>query len=190
MVNRMGKVRRSQAGAMLIEFALTVSLFLLLVLAIMEFVLLLFDMSRANEMTRQITRLAITADPVCDIWAGSCGGSGAPGLTCPGGSPVIVDLSQVDTSAPSGSDRGPTGYRMLQSAQQFLPDVQSNQIRVTYSCSDTGNPLRPQPIPLVTVALQNYSRPFVVGSFLGIGASFNMPAFEVTRIGEDLYTEG
>ena len=179
---------------MLIEFAITVILFLLLTLAIMEFVMLVFDMSRANEMTRQLSRVAITADPVCDIWGGgvlpSCGGSGATTLVCPGGSAVIVDLSQVDTSAPTPPDPGPTGYRMLEYAQQILPAVQANQIQVSYTCSNAGSAFRPLPIPLVTVELQNFSRPFVVGSFLGIGTGFNFPAFEVTRIGEDLYTEG
>lgn len=161
------------------------SLFLLLVLGIMEFVILLFDMARANEMTRQISRLAITADPVCNIWGTECGST----LVCPGGV-VTVALSDVNTTAPSGSDPGPTGYRMLQRAQMFLPDVEASQIGVSYSCSDTGNPLRPRPIPLVTVRLQNYTHPFVIGSFLGLGTGFNFPAFEVTRLGEDLYTEG
>lgn len=180
-----------QCGATLVEFAMTVSLFLLLTLAIMEFVLLIFDMSRANEMTRQISRLAITADPVCDIWGGGCGGSGAGTLTCPGGSAVTVDLSQVDTTAPtSPGDRGPTGYRMLDLAQDFLPAVQANNIEVSYNCSNAGTVVRPLPIPIVTVRLQNFSRPFIVGSFLGIGPGFGFPAFEVTRIGEDLYTEG
>jgi len=184
---------RRQCGATIVEFAITVSLFLLLTLAIMEFVLLIFDMSRANEMTRQLSRLAITADPVCDIWgAGSgCGGSGAATLTCPSGSAVTVDLSQVDTTAPSTpGDRGPTGYRMLDRALDFLPAVQASNIEVSYTCSNAGSVVRPVPIPLVTVRLQNFSRPFIVGSFLGIGTGFGFPAFEVTRIGEDLYTEG
>ncbi len=191
MASKLTTDRRSQSGAVLVEFAITVTLFLLLVLGIMEFVLLLFDMSRANEMTRQISRLAITADPVCDIWGSGCGGSGAGTLVCPGGAPVIVALSDVNTSAPTTvGDPGPTGYRMLQRAQLFLPTVQASQIEVSYSCSDSGNPLRPRPIPLVTVQLQNYTRPFVLGGFLGLSTGFNFPAFEVTRLGEDLYTEG
>lgn len=191
MASRQVTDRRSQAGSTLVEFAITVSLFLLLTLAIMEFVLLIFDMSRANEMTRQLSRLAITADPVCDIWGSGCGGSGAATLTCPGGSAIIVDLSAVNTTAPSSpGDRGPTGYRMLELAQAFLPAVQANNILVSYRCSGTGTAFRPRPVPLVTVELQNFSRPFIVGSLLGIGTGFGFPAFEVTRIGEDLYTEG
>ena len=118
-MNSLNNGPRYQSGATMVEFALTVSLFLLLVLAIMEFVMLLFDMSRANEMTRQLSRLAITASPVCDIWGTGtgCGGSGATSLSCPGGSAVTVNLSEVNTSAPtSPADRGPTGYRMLQLA--------------------------------------------------------------------------
>jgi len=191
-VSNLKKGLRRQYGSTMVEFAMTVSLFLLLTLAIMEFVLLIFDMSRANEMTRQLSRLAITADPVCDIWgAGSgCSGSGAATLTCPSGSAVTVDLSQVDTSTPTPPDRGPTGYRMLELAQDFLPAVQASNIQVSYNCSNAGTVVRPLPIPLVTVRLQNFSRPFIVGSFLGLSTGFGFPAFEVTRIGEDLYTEG
>ena len=79
---------------------------------------------------------------------------------------------------------------MLQLAQEFLPAVQAAEIQVSYNCSNTGSVIRPRPVPLVTVKLQNFSRPFVVGSFLGLSTSFGFPAFEVTRIGEDLYTEG
>jgi len=192
-VNNLNNGPRYQNGATMVEFAMTVSLFLLLVLAIMEFVMLLFDMSRANEMTRQLSRLAITASPVCDIWGTGtgCGGSGATSLSCPGGAAVTVNLSEVDTSAPSPpTSRGPTGYRMLELAQDFLPSVQASQLEVSYACTTAGMTGRPRPIPLVTVRLQNFSRPFVVGEFLGLGVAFNFPAFEVTRIGEDLYTEG
>jgi hypothetical protein len=178
----------------MVEFAITVLLFLLLTFGLMEFVLLIFDLSRANEMTRQLSRLAITADPVCDIWDAGCSGSGAAGLSCPpgslpGDSAVIVNLSEVDTSAPNQNAAAPTGYRMLERAQDFLPAVQASQIQVSYACSTTGSLDRPRPIPLVTVGLQNFTRPFVIGSFLGLEAEFTFPAFEVTRIGEDLYTE-
>jgi hypothetical protein len=158
----------------MVEFAITVSLFLLLTLAIMEFVLLIFDMSRANEMTRQLSRLAITADPVCDIWESDCSGSGAPGLSCdpsslPGDSAVIVDLGEVDILGPSNSSPlGTTGYRMLNLAQDFLPAVEAENVQVSYYCSNTGSVDRPQPIPLVAVRLENFSRPFIIGSFLGL----------------------
>lgn len=187
MANNANGQQRAQQGAVLVEFAVTVSFFMVLTLGIMEFVLLLFDMSRANEMTRQLSRLAITADPVCDVWGAGCDGAS---LSCPGGSAVTVNLSQVDTGTPSGSSAGSTGYRMLQQARLFLPDVAPSQIEVTYACSGTGNALRPQPIVLVTVRLQNYDRKFLLAGLLGLSNGIGFPAFEVTRLGEDLYTEG
>jgi len=179
-----------QSGAVLVEFAVSVSLFLLLTLGVIEILLLVFDLARANEMTRQLSRIAITSDPVCDIWNSDCGGSGSSGLTCPvpGGS-VVVNLGEVDTSA-QGQGAMPTGGRMLERAQIFLPTVQPSQIRVTYACSGSGYADRPRPIPLVSVGLQNFTRPFLLGSFIGLGNGIEFPTFENTRLGEDLYTEG
>jgi hypothetical protein len=180
--------KRKQQGAAMIEYALTVSLFLLLVLGIMEFTLLMMDMGRANEMTRQLSRIAITADPVCDIFdPGDCPGA-VDELVCPGGSPIVVTLDDVDTT---GCDfvSGPTGCRMMDLAETFLPGVAESQIQVTYSCSVMGFVGRPTPVPLVTVSLQNFTRPFLFAGFLGISSGITFPTFDVTRAGEDLYTE-
>lgn len=177
----------------MVEFAISIVLFLLVALGIIEFALLVFDMSRANELTRDLSRLAITADPVCDVFGtrsalGACSGgtltvvinstTGNP--ECQGG-PITVSLNQVGSNL--------TATRMLTRAQQLLGDVQGSQIAVVYSCSNSGNPLRPRPVPLVTVRLQNYTRPFLLPGFLGLDTGFDFPPFEVTRLGEDLYTE-
>jgi len=186
-VRSVGKAGTGQKGAALVEFALTVSLFLVLVLGIMEFAILMMDMSRANEMTRQLSRIAITSGAVCDIYGGGCPG-GVDELVCPGGSPVVVTLNQVDTNGCTDIT-GPTGCRMMDLAETFLPGVTPSQIQVTYACSGAGFSGRPYPIPLVTVSLQNFNRPFLFGGFLGIDAGINFPDFAVTRAGEDLYTE-
>jgi hypothetical protein len=61
---------------------------------------------------------------------------------------------------------------------------------VTYACSAAGNPVRPMPIPEVTVAIPDVTYEFVVPSLLGVGTTITLPTARNTRTGEDLYTEG
>lgn len=186
MANRHPSVR-GQAGATMVEFAITVSLFLLLVLGLMEFTLLVLDISRANEVTRQLSRTAIVSDPVCDIFDGSCPGA-VSGLACPDGDPVVVSLDQFNTNN-CRADATDTPCRMLNAAQALLPTVQASQVEITYACSGTGFADRPRAIPLVTVALRGLERPFLFAGFLGLDRGIEIPGFAITRTGEDLYTE-
>lgn len=171
-----------QRGATMVEFAVTLSLFFLLVLAIFEFVILVLVFSRANEATRDMTRLAIVSDPVCNIWGSACPG-GVP-LSCPGGAPVIVTLSDGSCA----SDPTGTACRMLTRAQAHLPNINGEQIEVRYACSGTSQPNRPEPVPLVTVALRNATHPLAVPAFLGLSPQITIPAFETTRVAEDINT--
>jgi len=52
-----------QHGAVMVEFAITLALFMILLLAIFEFVLMIMAFSRANEATRDILRNAIVRVP-------------------------------------------------------------------------------------------------------------------------------
>ncbi|MBL4820617.1 MAG: pilus assembly protein, partial [Gammaproteobacteria bacterium] len=70
MATRIDTIRSKQKGAALVEFAVTVSLFLIVVFGIMEFSILIMNVSRANELTRESSRIAIIGSPVCDIWGG------------------------------------------------------------------------------------------------------------------------
>lgn len=176
-----------QAGAAILQFALTVSLFLLFVLGIMEFAILIMDMSRANEMTRELSRISIVSDPLCDIFDNDCPGD-VTGLSCPGGSPVVVTLADIGVGGCS-ADSTLTECRMWRVAQNFMPAVTADQVQVSYACSDAGFVDRPEVIPLITVSLENFSRPFLFAGFLGLDTGFQFPGFEVTRTGEDLYTE-
>jgi hypothetical protein len=172
-----------QHGATLIEFAVTLGLFFLLILAIFEFVIMVLVISRANEATRDMARLAIVSDPVCNIWGTSCPG-GVP-LSCPAGTPITATLAGASNCTANSTD---TACRMLNRAQLHLPNINGSQIEVRYGCSGTSRPNRPEPVPLVTVALRNATHPLAVPTLLGLSPQIGIPAFETTRVAEDINT--
>lgn len=183
-MNKSGQ--KKQQGAAMVEFAFTVSLFFLLVFAIIEFSLLLMSMARTNEITRELARIAIVRDPVCDIHNAGCPGGG--GLSCPSNEEVIVTLDQVN--ADCGSDSEATSCLMLNAARRHMSTVEPEQIEVRYACSSAGSTLRPEFIPLVTVGLLNVNHSFILSGYPGLPAGIvSIPEFQTTRIGEDMYTE-
>ncbi|MEY4640659.1 MAG: hypothetical protein RLZZ227_653 [Pseudomonadota bacterium] len=164
----------------MVEFALTLPLFLFVVFAVMEVCFVVMDYTRANEVTRELARIAIVHDPVCDIFTP---GSGCT-LVCPSTASVTVPLP-----ADCGGATDTTGCMMMTSAMQFMPGIGADQIELTYACSNAGAPNRPDLLPLVTVALRDIEHDFMLPNFLGIDSSISIPGFAVTRIGEDMYTE-
>lgn len=185
MENDTGR-QSKQAGAALVEFALTLSLFLLVVVGIIEFSLLMMDIARAHELTRSLARMAIVSDPVCDIYGGGCPG-GAGELSCPGGPPVTVSLGGMVSGCLGGSTA--TACRMLLLTQGPRLDIQPEQIEVTYACSAAGAAERPMAVPLVTVTLTSINYRFLFPGILGIESDLQLTGLETTRTGEDMYTE-
>lgn len=169
-----------QGGTALVEFAVTLPVFLIMVFAIMELGLLIMDVARANEVTRELTRIAIVHDPACDIFTA---GSGCL-LTCPSTATVTVALP---TSCGTATDT--TGCLMMNSARKHFPNIQADQIELTYACSDAGAATRPENLPLVTVGLRDIEHDFIFPDFLGVQSLISIPGFSATRIGEDMYTE-
>lgn len=177
---------KKQGGAAVIEFALTLSIFVLIVFGIIEFSTLMMNVSRANEVTRELTRIAIVSDPLCDIYGGGCAG-GTSSMICPGGAPVQLTLAEAGTDC--GTAPGSTGCRMLTRAQAIMPDITASQIEVTYACSVTGAVDRPLVVPLLTVGLIDVTYGLMVADLLGLAESeVPIPAFETSRTGEALFT--
>jgi len=174
---------RRQSGATLVEFSVTLGIFFIVILAIFEFVVVVLAISRANEATRDMARIAIVSDPVCNIWGTTCP-AGAP-LSCPGGPAIVTTLAGATgcTNASTG-----TACRMLNRAQAHIPDINGSQIEVRYGCSGTSLATRPEPVPLVTVALRNVTHTLMVPGLLGLNPQINIPSFETTRIAEDINT--
>lgn len=165
----MSATKRKQAGAAMVEMAITLSLFMMLVFGVVEFGLAYFDWARTNEAARDAVRYAIVNDPVTDI----------SGLTCPGGAAVTTDCTGADCAALLG---------VVQRIASFVPGA---KVQVTYECSDAGNPARPNDmkIPAVTVRITGIQHQFVVPGILGFTeADITLPEARATRTGEDLFT--
>lgn len=174
-------VRRGERGAALLEAALTLSVFLMLVCGIIEFTFYQSQANRAAAAARTLTRYAITNDPVCDL-AGGCPDGGA--LVCPGGAPVGARLDQVAADCPEASPR--SECRMLRFAQALVPRLEAAHVRVTYACSGAGFAERPVPIPLVTVRIAGVPHTVVSAGLVGFGPDLLLPDASYTRLGEDM----
>lgn len=174
-----------QGGSSLIEMAITLMVFVIIVLGIAEFGLLMMNISRTSEVTRELGRIAIVRAPVCDL-SGGCPGAAAA-LACPGGAAVSLTLG--DLALNCGANPNATGCLMLDAAQRFDADILADQIRVTYACSTAGADDRPEPIPLVSVAVEGLTKNLLFPELFGLEDFITVPPFETTRTGEDLYTE-
>lgn len=160
---------KNQSGAAMVEMALALTIFMMIVIAIFEFAMATFAWHRVSEGARQGLRKAIVSSPA----TGS-----ALALTCPGGMPVIVTCTTAACQ--------PT----LNAIQRIAPFVQGDQVTVTYACSDTGNPDRPAALAIPEVILEitglNYT--FAIPGIIGLGTTMQLPDVKVSRTGEDLFT--
>jgi len=188
-----GKGRQRQTGAALVEFAFTFIIFLTVVLAIIEFAMAIFNWSRMVEATRAGARYAITNDPACNIgdYSGiqECDNGKFLSTTCNPGN-ATTDPDTASLTITSCSDYSTPACKIVEQMQRFSPYVLSgsSSVKVTYTCSNTGDPDVPKNIPLVTVRVDNVPYHFMTPEILGIQATVTMPSFETTRVSEDLYT--
>lgn len=162
--------RRKQAGAAMVEMAVVLTLFLLLVFGIMEFAMAYFTWHRVAEGARDGLRYVIVSGPVTS--------DGELGLTCPGPDVVVPDCTDSNC------------LPLLEKIQRVAPFVQGSQVMVTYACTNAGNPERPETlrIPEITVQVTDLEYTFAVPGIIGLGQAMNLPDVTVSRTGEDLFT--
>lgn len=156
-----------QKGAAVVEMAITLLLFLLLVFGIIEISLALFTWVRATEAAREGARFASLHDPVTSL----------SGLTCPGATTVQKTCSSGCTD-------------LMTAINRAAPFVAGSQVQVTYACSDAGDPSRPAAllIPQITVKISGLRYVFAVPALIGLGSQLNLPDVQASRTGEDLFT--
>lgn len=201
----------SQRGAALVEFTITFMVFLILILAIIEFSLVVYDASRLAEATRAAARFSIVNTPSCNIQ----GKKNENGVLLPNASSrcpraattfplncdsndsvamVITDCENPATT-PECKMVKLMDQMMLRSNNSILDDT-VGQVRITYACSGIGDPEFPYLVPVVTVAAENIQHPMMFASIFGfyspggsgIGRTITLPKFETTRTGEDMYS--
>ncbi|MDX1823117.1 MAG: TadE/TadG family type IV pilus assembly protein [Thiohalomonadales bacterium] len=158
--------RKRQRGATMVEMAITLPLFLLLVFAIIEFALIIFTWSRAVEATREGARYAIVNDPVTDISS--------------------LDCSAV-TSVSTTCDKG-NCTALMKRMNNLYSDLDAANVTVNYGCSSTGFPGDPHPVREVSVSISGQEYGLIVPGILGLDSTLTLPGFTTTRVSEDLHS--
>lgn len=163
-----------QRGASLVEFALTFSLFLLVVLGTMELALTYFAWNRVSEAARDGARYLIVNAPVGDLSTQSCAAASPPEVT--------VACGSAASCAP-----------LLSTLRASAPFIAAANVNVQYRCAATGNPTAQDAdrVRTVTLTVSNVAHPQVITGLAGLGwrSGGLLPAVSVTRTSEDLYTE-
>jgi Flp pilus assembly protein TadG len=157
-----------QRGAVMVEMALTLGIFMVILLALFEFSLLMFTWSRAVEATRLGSRLAVVSTPVTSLEALDC-----------------EAVSRVETTCASASC-GALETRM----RGLLPQLNAGQIHISYSCAAVGYAAGPAAFRVydVTVSIEDFRTTLVMPGLLGFPLEMTMPDFSTTRTSEDLHT--
>jgi hypothetical protein len=164
--------RRRQRGAALVEFAIVITLFLLLVLGGMDFGRLMFDVARTVEASRIGVRTAVVTTPPSAYRTGD-----RLNLTCPG-VPLGDGLSIDAQSA------------LLLAMQSRQPRIQVQNVRLIYQCASAGSPQRAEPLPVVTVAVVGLRFTPLFSTLLGLPATIPIPTFPSSMLGESLRDMG
>lgn len=160
--------RRYQCGAILVETALTMSLFMLLLMATFEIALLVSEWARSVEATRRVARTLVVNDSPMDISSMDCTAGGAVTFTC------------------ASADCGVAWER----ASAIAPSLNAGNVHVTYACSTASYPDRPVDMPVltITVEVRDHTSQLVIPGLVGLPVDVVMPAFTTTRISEDMHT--
>lgn len=164
MVNELGQ----QRGAIMVETALTMSIFMLLLMATFEIALLVSEWSRSVEATRRVARTLVVNAPPADISALDCSVGGSVSFTC------------------ASADCGAAWER----ASAIAPRLDPGNVHVTYACSSASYPDRPAEMPVlsITVEVRDHTSELVIPGMVGLPVTVTMPGFTTTRISEDMHT--
>jgi len=158
--------RNRERGAAMIEMAIVIPIFLVLVFAIIEFSMAIFTWSRVIESSRAGARYAIVSDVEC---------SGVSGMVCPGSGSVSCALD--------------ADSKLLAEMQKVSATIITEEnVNISYACSDAGFDERPTPVLHVTVTVSDVEHQFIVPGLFGFATTMTMPTHATTRTSEDLYT--
>lgn len=169
-MNKVLAGKHEQTGSSLVEMSMTIMVFIVLIMAIIEFSLLIFFWARGVEATRAGARYAAVNSPVTDI----------SGLNC----------SEDDTTVITTDCSGEACAGLLQNMRHIMPTLEGEHVRISYSCGRVGNPERPEEmiIPEITVSITGVEFHFMSAGLFGVDGGVTMPDFTAARTGEDMYS--
>lgn len=161
-----------QRGVALVENALTMAVFLMVVMAIIEFSLLMYVWSRGAEAARSASRFAIVSDAILNL----------DDLDCEEGGETTEISSSCDGNSACDD--------LMERVNAFLPQAAPENVEVSYRCSGAGFDGRPVDllIPEVMVEINNVAYQLIIPSLLGLPRDWVLPSMTSTRTGEDMET--
>ncbi|MEJ1463006.1 MAG: TadE/TadG family type IV pilus assembly protein [Candidatus Sedimenticola sp. (ex Thyasira tokunagai)] len=178
---------RHQQGSTMVEAAIIMALFLALVFAIIEFSIAMFKYEQSVEATRAGTRFAIVNDPVCDLFGDLDSAITDCPLDCAAG--TLTDYVSVNCND-SGVECGSADPRsgLLGAMARMIPEIVPENVNLIYACSGAGYQQRPTPVPSITVSTSGLGHQLILPSLFDFEATWGIPPFSSTRLGEDLET--
>jgi Flp pilus assembly pilin Flp len=194
-----------ESGANLVEFSLVITLFLFLLLAIIDFGRIGHAWVSANKATQLAARLAAVRPPACaGVPALNVRGTGTLnpdfGALCRAGTGVCANPG---TRQCQGDAANATALEIFTAVRPLVPaGTTINQMRFTYSFDPDLGFLGGPYVPMVTVEFTDVNFIFVsqLGAFVTaltsdnstLGATLRMPGMSVSLPAEDLAlgTEG
>lgn len=194
-----GRFWVDESGASLVEFGLVITLFLFLLLGIIDFGRIGHAWVSANKATQLAARIAAVRPPACAGIPlrndrGSAASPPAFGALCRAGSGVCFNPSTVTCQ---GNATNPTAQEIFTAVRPLMPaGTTIGQMRYSYAFDANLGFLGGPYVPMVTVELTSVNFTFIsqLGAFVTaltgqnstLGTPIRMPGMSVSLPGEDL----
>lgn len=199
---RLAVFLRDEGGATLVEFAIVISLFLLIFFGLIDFGRLAYHVVNSERAMHAAARIAVVRPPACPgvprlhTISSSAPSSTDYGTQCSAGGSICRDPGPVTCL---GNASNPTAAEIWSQAEVVLPPNSTiSNLRFTYSYDARLGFLGGPYVPVVTVELEDVTFSFVTplsalarvaGAAPGgpvVGSTIAMPRMSVSLPGEDL----
>lgn len=198
---RPASLARDDSGATLVEYALVLPLFLLVLFGLIDFGRMGFEYVMANKAVQLATRIAITRPPACagvvTVNARGTAVTSPPaifGTYCRAGANICAAPATVTCT---GNVSNATVAEIWTSVSKLMPaGTSAANLRFSYAHIPNLGFLGGPYVPMVTVNVQNLNFQFVtplnglasvaLGSPAGIAGSVPFPKMSVSLPAEDL----
>lgn len=199
----LSRFHKDESGGVLVEFALVISLFLLLLFGLLDFGRMAFSYVTATKATEIAARIAAVNGPVCPGLPavnerGSVDGTATAnqfGTSCNVAAGICVDPGAIICT---GSMTNPTSARIWARVQDLMPPNASvHNLEFTYAFDRNTGFLGGPYSPTITVNITNLNFQFVspLGSLArlsgaqglqGLGATLGFPKMSTSLPAENL----
>lgn len=205
-------ILQDEDGAALVEFALVMTAFFLLLFGGLEMSNMYYQWNAATKAMQFGARLAAVSGPAASTLTAYTGltnglqpgdplpanaydstctaNTSASAVTCTGGfTGSSTAFRRIVFGDPSRTACAATPSAETVGMCNYFGRLMANNVSIRYQYTGLGYAGRPGgPVPTVTVSLRNLQYSFVVLNNLMVVAPINIPAFPTTVTGEDLNT--